>query len=107
MASCGIDAMALTAEREFDVFVMDIKMPGMNGLELLRNIKEKRPNARVIMMSAVADPEMETESRAMQLQAFAFLRKPCKLQDLDDAIQRALAYQGPSCRAGAVWLEAL
>ncbi|MDD5094978.1 MAG: response regulator [Dehalococcoidia bacterium] len=92
-ASCGTDALSMSSERIFDVVVLDIKMPGMNGLEVLRKIREMYPDVPVIILSAVADPEMKTESQAMQLRASVYLHKPCKLQDLDAAIQRVLRHQ--------------
>ncbi|MBN2040768.1 MAG: response regulator [Spirochaetes bacterium] len=51
-ASCGEDALALVREQSFDVVLMDIKMPGLNGLETFLRMKESKPGIKVILFTA-------------------------------------------------------
>ena len=88
-ASSGTDALAKAEQRAFDVFLLDIRMPGMNGLEVLRRIRMEHPDAVVIMLTAVDDKESKIQSTAMGIGAFAYLTKPCKLKDLEDTIRSA------------------
>jgi DNA-binding response OmpR family regulator len=76
----GADAVRRLEEREFDVIVVDMKMPGMDGLELLRQIKATRPAARVILLTGRGS---EQESQAgMQQGASEYLVKPINIDDL-------------------------
>ncbi|MDD5093452.1 MAG: response regulator [Dehalococcoidia bacterium] len=90
-ASCGEEAIECAKRREFDAYVLDIRMPRMNGLEVLRIIKSMYPDAIVIMLTAVIDSEMRTECTAIDLGAFAYLNKPCGANEIDDALKRAFA----------------
>ncbi len=73
-AESGIAAIDLCQQNEFDVILMDVKMPGLNGVETLRRIKDYITNTRVIMMSAYSVDELKQES--IQAGAIAFLQKP-------------------------------
>ncbi|HET9490506.1 MAG TPA: response regulator [Methylomirabilota bacterium] len=71
-----------------DLVIMDIKMPEMDGLEVLRRIKRQDPSIEVIMITAYAS--LETVKLALSHGAFEYLIKPFSRQDLDDVVRRAL-----------------
>ncbi len=71
-----------------DLVIMDIKMPEMDGLEVLRRIKRQDPSIEVVMITAYAS--LETVKLALSHGAFEYLIKPFSRQDLDDVVRRAL-----------------
>ncbi len=71
-----------------DVVIMDIKMPEMDGLELLRRVKRVDPSIEVVMITAYAS--LETVKLALTHGAFEYLIKPFSRQDLEDVVRRAL-----------------
>jgi CheY-like chemotaxis protein len=73
----------------WDVVLLDQKMPGMDGLETLRRMKERNPAARVIMVTAYASIELAVD--AMKLGATDFVRKPMTPETLRNALTAALA----------------
>ena len=73
----------------WDAVLLDQKMPGMDGLETLRQIKERRPRARVVMATAFASIELAVD--AMKLGATDFVRKPMTPEVLRNAVAAALA----------------
>ena len=73
----------------WDAVLLDQKMPGMDGLETLRHIKERRPGARVVMATAFASIELAVD--AMKLGATDFVRKPMTPEVLRNAVAAALA----------------
>jgi CheY-like chemotaxis protein len=73
----------------WDAILLDQKMPGMDGLETLRQIKGRRPTARVIMVTAFASIELAVD--AMKLGASDFVRKPMTPEVLRNAVAAALA----------------
>ena len=68
--------------------VVDVKMSGMSGLELLRKLNERKSHLPVVVITGYADVPMAV--KAMQEGAFTFLEKPCQEQELWNAIQQAL-----------------
>lgn len=70
----GADAISLTEDFDPDIVLMDIRMPGMDGLEVLRKIKETHSNIQVIMMTAYSTTEKAIE--AMKRGAYDYLVKP-------------------------------
>ncbi|MBN2380741.1 sigma-54-dependent Fis family transcriptional regulator [candidate division WOR-3 bacterium] len=73
--------------RFFDVIVLDVQMPGMDGLALLKKLSDERPTLKVVMLTGHATVEMAIE--AMKLGAFDFLLKPAKIEDLLKVVRRA------------------
>lgn len=73
----------------WDAVLLDQRMPGMDGLETLRHIKQRRPDARVIMATAYASIELAVD--AMKLGATDFVRKPMTPEILRNAVAAALA----------------
>ena len=80
-AFSGMEALeSLAKNRNLDVIVLDVKMPGMDGIETLKEIKKITPLTEVIMLTAHAT--VETAIEGMKLGAFDYLMKPCDLDQL-------------------------
>jgi nitrogen regulation protein NR(I) len=88
LAKNGIEALERFAQDHPDLVVMDIKMPGRSGLEVLREIKEKDPKALVILMTAFGTTETAIE--AMKFGAFDYILKPFDIPQMRGLVERAL-----------------
>ncbi|MDT8070900.1 MAG: sigma-54 dependent transcriptional regulator [Terriglobia bacterium] len=86
-AASGEDAVQLFTQHNPDIALVDVILPGMNGIELLREIKGANSAAVVIMMSA--HPVIDQAVEAMELGAFHYLGKPFRMADLLGTIKRA------------------
>jgi two-component system OmpR family response regulator len=86
-ADSGSKSLEMLANQEFDVIVLDVKMPGMDGIETLREIKLKKPLVEVIMLTGHAS--VESGIQGMQLGAFDYVMKPVALDDLMDKLRQA------------------
>ena len=83
----GESALNLIKDDEPEVIIVDLKMPGVDGFEVLRKVKETRPQIEVIILTghgSEADREL-----CMQLGAFAYLQKPVDVEELSATIKRA------------------
>jgi len=87
-ASGGSEAVAMTREQEADLILLDVAMPGMNGIETLQELRKIRPNLPIIIVTGYAD--IPTAVRAIKLGAYDFLAKPPQVDRLVVTIQRAL-----------------
>jgi PAS domain S-box-containing protein len=87
-AESGPAALAELPRYHPDLVILDIKMPEMNGLEVLRRVKESDPSVEVVMITAYAS--LETVKQALTHGAFEYLIKPFSRQDLEDVVRRAL-----------------
>jgi DNA-binding NtrC family response regulator len=76
-----------TTDETIDVIIMDISMPGIDGLESLQEIKKKRPLIEIIMLTGHATIQSAIE--AMKFGAFDYLRKPCELDTLITKVNAA------------------
>jgi len=81
------DALARIEKDMFDAVILDLQMPGMNGLEALRQIKERRPEIQVILLTGHATVEKGVE--AIKLGAMDFVEKPADLEVLEEKIAKA------------------
>jgi two-component system response regulator AtoC len=81
-------ALKLLAEFDPEIVLSDVRMPGMDGIELLRLLRERAPAVDVVLMTAYDD--MATVARAMREGAFDFLVKPLKLAELRKVLTRLL-----------------
>lgn len=81
------DALRLLQDRQFDVVVSDMAMPGLTGLDLLQRIKELSPDCEVLLLTGQAT--VETAVQAMKFGAYDFLSKPFPLPELEALIQKA------------------
>ena len=87
-AATGEDALDLVEGREYDVILTDIRMPGIDGIELLRQIKEASPDAIVILMTGYASLGSAVE--ALRLGAHDYLIKPSSSQDIRQSVSRGI-----------------
>lgn len=93
-ALSGHEALAAVQEERPDLILLDILMPGMNGLEALQRIREIDPTAGVIMLTALQDEGVARE--AMQKEAYDYLTKPVDLPYLELTILAKLAQRARS-----------
>lgn len=84
----GEAALSRLREETFDVVVTDFKMKGIDGMEVLRTVKELYPKTKVIMITAFAN--LDTAIEALRGDVFDFFPKPVKIRDLKASIERAL-----------------
>lgn len=83
----GDQALNYIKGKEVDVVVLDVLMPGLSGIDTLREIKRIRPLTEVIMLTGHAT--VETAIEGMKLGAFDYLMKPTEIEDLVDKINKA------------------
>jgi YesN/AraC family two-component response regulator len=83
----GESALDLIEEDEPEVIVVDLKMPGIDGLEVLRKVKKTRPEIEVIILTGHGH-EADRE-QCMRLGAFAYLQKPLDISELSEIIKKA------------------
>jgi two-component system, OmpR family, response regulator CpxR len=83
----GQQALEFIKHEKPDVMVIDLRMPGMNGLEVLRQVKKTNPNIEVIILSGHGT--LKSERASMELGAFSFLHKPADLEKLSKTIKAA------------------
>lgn len=88
-AADGDEAIATLQQKSFDLVLLDIKMPRVDGFEVLKFIKEKYPKTKVIMLTGFADLKNAIESK--KLGAEDFVSKPYDLVDLLTTIERVLS----------------
>jgi DNA-binding NtrC family response regulator len=84
-------AMDLIKAEEFDLLISDIRMAPLTGMDLLKWVRNERPNLSVIMLTAYGS--IETAIEAMKLGAFDYVTKPFKVDELMITIERALSYK--------------
>jgi DNA-binding NtrC family response regulator len=84
----GREALRKIEENPYDVMILDIMMPNMDGLEVLRRVKETHPNLDVIMITGLS--QIDTAVQAMKLGAFDYISKPFEPDELKLVVQRAL-----------------
>jgi len=87
-ASNGTQAINLANNNKFDLIIMDINMPEINGLEALKKIKELKPKTPIIMMTGFDSSEITIET--MSIGAYDYISKPFNITDLQALIEKAL-----------------
>ena len=87
IASQAKEALSVMKRESIDVAVLDIKLPDMDGVELLLKLKQLEPTTEVIMLTGYAS--VATAIRSMKLGAYDYLTKPCKLTELSNVITKA------------------
>jgi len=86
-AKSGQEALDEMAVREYDVVILDVRMPGMDGLETLKQIRERWPLTEVIMLTGHAS--LEAGMQGMNLGAYDYVLKPTDFDDLLDKVRKA------------------
>jgi len=84
----GESALERLKERRFDVVVTDLKMKGVDGLEVLRTVKKLYPGVKVIMITAFANLDVAIE--ALRDDVHDFFPKPVKIKELKASVKRAM-----------------
>ncbi|TRZ92005.1 MAG: sigma-54-dependent Fis family transcriptional regulator [Rhodocyclaceae bacterium] len=87
-AQNGPEALRKVDETDYDVIILDIMMPGIDGLEVLQQVKERHPDVDVIMVTGLS--QIQTAVKAMKLGAFDYLSKPFDPDELKHVVDRAL-----------------
>ena len=85
-ATNGLDGLALVDKFRPALLILDIRLPGMSGLEVLQRLREKFPKLPVIVITAYQD--MESTIQAIKLGAFDYLHKPIDVAEMDTVIRR-------------------
>ena len=88
-AEDGKEALAKLREKEFDLILLDIRMPGVDGMEVLRQVGESRPDIRIIILTAYGTIELAVE--AMKLGAVDFIQKPFVPEQIRERVARVMS----------------
>lgn len=83
------DAMEQIQEVEYDIIITDLKMKGIDGMQLLTEAKRRSPKTEVIVITGFAT--MDTAKESFHKGVFDFIAKPFKLSEIQDAVSRAEA----------------
>lgn len=86
-----LEVPGILVEESYDVIITDLKMPGMDGLEILEYISQNNRREKVVIITAFG--ELETAIKAMQLGAFDYITKPFKKEQILHTIDRAMNWQ--------------
>lgn len=92
-AAHGGDALIAVSQYQPDVVVLDILMEGLNGVQVLEQIRSLDPKIRVIMITGSGDASLKPT--AMSMGAFAYVSKPVSLERLHEAVTAAFTPPGP------------
>lgn len=87
-AKNGIEAVEIAYDFEPDIIISDIRMPGLNGIEVATKLREKFTNCKIIFLSGYSDKEYL--KAAIKLSAVNYVEKPIDLMELTEAIQKAV-----------------
>ena len=98
LAASGKEALDLITNQPFDLVLLDIRMPDMDGTKVLSHIRANHPETRVIMISGY--PTIDTAVYCMKMGASDYLVKPFRLADLEAAIKRIGIFHGPAKKTG-------
>jgi DNA-binding NtrC family response regulator len=87
-AGTGEEALELIEKQDFDILVVDVRLPGKSGLQVLREVKESKPYIKSVLMTAY--PSVELAVEAMKLGAADYLIKPIAPDNLENLIREIL-----------------
>jgi DNA-binding NtrC family response regulator len=96
-AATGAEAIEEAARREPAIVLLDLRLPDMDGLEVLKVLRERSPGSEVIMLTGHGS--IDTAMESVRAGAFDYIAKPCPLEELEVRIQRALERQSLRRRA--------
>ena len=90
-AKNGTEALSMVRKRDWDVLLVDLKMPGLSGLEVLSKVKEINPNIPVIIMTAYAT--VDTAVEAIKSGAYDYITKPFNPEEITLTLKKIIAHQ--------------
>ena len=93
----GEEALGMLRERDFSLVLLDLKLPGMDGVEVLRTVREIRPETRVIIITAHGTVQSAVET--LKLGAADFIQKPFTSSELREIVSRVLNENAAPARA--------
>jgi len=85
MAFSGKEGLDRTGKEEFDIIITDLKMPDISGIEVIKKIKQKKPDQPIIMITGYAT--VDTAVEAMKLGVEEYISKPFKPDEIIDAVK--------------------
>jgi two-component system response regulator (stage 0 sporulation protein F) len=88
LAANGAEALRYAEEESMDCVLLDMKIPGMDGIEILKCLKEKWPQLPVFMMTAYG--ELDVVQEALELGAIRYFTKPFDIFEVRDAVNKTL-----------------
>ena len=88
LAANGLEALKYADEQDMDCVLLDMKIPGMDGIEILRRLKEKFPKLPVFMMTAYG--ELDVVQEALNLGAIRYFTKPFDIFEVRDEVNKVL-----------------
>ncbi len=97
-ASSGEEGLSLVESQDYDIVLLDIKLPGMSGMEVLKGIKDRKPALEVVMITGYGDVTSAVES--MKLGARDYVTKPFKLRELIALVDQVICRHHPSPAPG-------
>ncbi|MFC2004908.1 response regulator [Chloroflexota bacterium] len=104
-AENGEEALQTVAEHDFDIAILDLRLPGKDGIEVLREAKEKRPQLKGVIITAY--PSVQTAVEAIKEGAIEYLPKPFDLNELEKIVQQTLGPVQVEIRPKAVTEETI
>ena len=87
-AGSGAEALEMIEKNPYDLVLLDVRMPGMDGIEVLRRAKELSPDILVLILTGHGT--IDTANEALELGAAGFIRKPIAIENLAESIDEAL-----------------
>jgi len=93
-ANSGVKALDILAKEDIDILITDVKMPGMTGMDLLKEVKRQKPEINVIMLTGYGSINDAVES--MKLGAYQYILKPVVMEDILDLVHRLSVEQSPA-----------
>ena len=103
VAANGEEALKKIEKEEFGVIVLDLKLPGIDGLQVFEHAKKLKPGTKGVIITAY--PSKETQEKAKRLGLLDYLAKPFKVEDLEKTIGGALAEAEEEPGKKHLWLE--
>ena len=88
----GLNALKMLDSKKYDLVLTDLKMPGMDGLEVMCELKKKLPDAKVIIVTGYST--LETAVKAIKMGAHNYIEKPFSPDSLLSAVREALGEKG-------------
>jgi len=100
----GEQALDIVKKKEFDVVILDLRMPGMDGIEVLRHLKKKNPLIEVIILTGHGTDKDEELSK--KLGAFDYMEKPAQIDDLVNRANQAFRRRLENLSVAATYAQA-